>query len=187
MKIRSPVLPIRHSFSVPVTAGLSLDRFVYSYILCGKTITLIDTGVTGCERQIFETIVSAGRDPLEIADIILTHSHPDHIGAARAIQEKTGCSIAAHPAERPWIENVEIQNRERPVPGFASLVGGSVNLDRELLDGDRIDPDGTGSIPMGPDHPCSRYTIRPGIRLVGLPVPGNRSCPVFRRCDPGEG
>jgi hydroxyacylglutathione hydrolase len=49
----------------------------------------------------------------------------------------------AHPAERGWIEDVECQNRERPVPGFSTLVGGSVKLDHELIDGSIIDPDGT--------------------------------------------
>ena len=106
-----------------------------------KQITLIDTGVSGCEKDIFDYIRSTGRDPSEIALIILTHSHPDHIGAARAIQQLTGCSIAAHPAERAWIEDVDLQNRERPVPGFATLVGGSVSVDHELVDGDTIEPD----------------------------------------------
>jgi glyoxylase-like metal-dependent hydrolase (beta-lactamase superfamily II) len=50
--------------------------------------------------DIFDYIRSTGRDPSEIVLIILTHSHPDHIGAARAIKQLTGCSIAAHPAER---------------------------------------------------------------------------------------
>ena len=80
---------------------------------------------------------NAGKSSLLAA---LTHAHPDHIGAVRAIREATGCSIAAHPAERAWIEDVELQNRERPVPGFAMLVGGSVHLDHELVDGDCIGP-----------------------------------------------
>ena len=104
-------------------------------IIYGETITLIDSGVAGARVRIFETIRSSGRSPSEIALIILTHSHPDHIGSANAIQQKTGCSIAAHPAERAWIEDVDLQNRERPVPGFATLVGGSVNIDHELKEG----------------------------------------------------
>jgi hydroxyacylglutathione hydrolase len=152
MKTKSSIRFLKHPFRVAVSPGLSLDRFVYSYILFGRTITLIDTGVSGSEKQIFETIRSMGRDPSEIATIILTHSHPDHIGAARAIWKDTGCIIAAHPAERSWIEDVELQNRERPVPGFSSLVSGPVHLDRELSDGDRIDPDGTGLLSLQVFH-----------------------------------
>jgi hydroxyacylglutathione hydrolase len=143
MKISPSIDAIRHSFKIPITPNSSIDRFVYSYIIYGDTITLIDTGVAGGEVQIFETIRSSGRSPSEIALIILTHSHPDHIGSASAIQQKSGCCIAAHPAERAWIEDVDLQNRERPVPGFATLVGGSVNIDHELNEGDTIEPDET--------------------------------------------
>lgn len=116
---------------------------MYSYLIYGETITLIDTGVAGCENTIFDSIRSIGRDPREISLIILTHSHPDHIGAAKAIKKATGCSAMAHPAERAWIEDVDLQSRERPVPGFSTVVGGPVQLDHELADGDVIDPDGT--------------------------------------------
>ena len=143
MQITSSIHAIRHPFRIPIGHGITLDRFVYSYLVYGDTITLIDTGVAGCEKNIFKYIRSTGRDPSEIALVILTHSHPDHIGAVRAIQQVTGCSIAAHTAERAWIEDVELQNRERPVPGFAMLVGGSVQVDHELVDGESIEPDET--------------------------------------------
>lgn len=68
--------------------------------------------------------------------MVLTHAHPDHIGAARSIKSATGCMIAAHSSEKPWIEDVELQARERPVPGFHSLVQGPVTVDRLLEDGD---------------------------------------------------
>jgi hydroxyacylglutathione hydrolase len=123
MHITPQIHGLRLPFVVPVAPGIALDRFVYSYLIYGETITLIDTGVAGCEKTIFEYIRSTGRDPSEIALIIQTHSHPDHIGATKAIKDATGCSVAAHPAERAWIEDVECQNRERPVPGFATLVG----------------------------------------------------------------
>jgi glyoxylase-like metal-dependent hydrolase (beta-lactamase superfamily II) len=141
MQITPVIHAIRHSFRIPVAPGITLDRFVYSYLVYGDTVTLIDTGVAGCETQIFEYMRSTGHDPSEIALIVLTHSHPDHMGAARAIRQATGCSVAAHPAERAWIENTDLQNQERPVPGFSGLVGGSVQVDHDLEDGDTIEPD----------------------------------------------
>ena len=68
--------------------------------------------------------------------MILTHGHPDHIGAAQAIKEISGCSVAAHGADRVWIENPDQQLKDRPVPGFYSLVKGSVRVDRILNEGD---------------------------------------------------
>jgi hydroxyacylglutathione hydrolase len=143
MQITPSIHALRHPFKIPVAPGIAIDRFAYSYILAGETITLIDTGVAGCENSIFDCLRSIDRDPDEISLIILTHSHPDHIGAAKAIRVATGCSVTAHPAERAWIEDVDQQNRERPVPGFSLLVGGSVRLDHELEDGMVIDPDGS--------------------------------------------
>ena len=86
MQITPAIHALRHPFKIPVAPGIAIDRFVYSYLLAGETITLIDTGVAGCENVIFDYIRSIGRDPREISLIILTHSHPDHIGAAKAIQ-----------------------------------------------------------------------------------------------------
>jgi len=144
LQITPTIHAIRHSFRIPLAPGITLDRFVYSYLIYGDTVVLIDTGVAGCENQIFENIRSKGRDPSEISLVILTHSHADHIGAARAIQQTSGCSIAAHPAERAWIEDIDLQNHERPVPGFTTLVGGPVHIDRDLGDGDIIEAEETG-------------------------------------------
>jgi hydroxyacylglutathione hydrolase len=186
MQITPTIHAIRHSFKVPVTPNSSIDRFVYSYLIYGETITLIDTGVAGCEVQIFETIRSSGRSPSEIALIILTHSHPDHIGSARAIQRESGCSVAAHPADRAWIEDVDLQNRERPVPGFSTLVGGPVNVDHELNDGDSIEPDETREGEMQvfstPGHSAGSISLfmhNEGALFSGdaIPIPGD--LPVY--------
>jgi hydroxyacylglutathione hydrolase len=186
MQITPAVYAIRHPFRVPVAPGLTLDRFVYSYIIAGETITLIDTGVAGCETQIFEYIRSIGRDPREISLIILTHSHPDHIGAARAIWETTGCTIAAHAAERAWIEDVERQNRERPVPGFDKLVGGPVQLEFELEGGDTIDIDGTGAYEIlvmhTPGHAAGSISLflqGEGALFSGDAIPVSGDLPVY--------
>ena len=186
MQITPSVHGLRLLFKVPVAPGIALDRFVYTYLIYGDTITLIDTGVAGCETQIFEYIRSTGRNPGEIALVILTHSHPDHIGAARAIQRATGCRIAAHAAERAWIEDVELQNRERPVPGFATLVGGPVQVDRELADGDSINPNETREGEMQvfhtPGHSAGSISLflhSEGALFSGDAIPVAGDLPVY--------
>ena len=186
MQITPSIHAIRHSFKVPIAQGIALDRFVYSYLIYGEMITLIDTGVAGCEMQIFEYIRSTGRHPSEITLIVLTHSHPDHIGSARAIQRVTGCSIAAHRAERVWIEDVELQNRERPVPGFATLVGGPVQIDNELMDGDSIEPDETRAGEMQvfytPGHSAGSISLflhNEGALFSGDAIPVAGDLPVY--------
>jgi glyoxylase-like metal-dependent hydrolase (beta-lactamase superfamily II) len=186
MQITPAIHALRHPFKIPVAPGIVLDRFVYSYILAGETLTLIDTGVAGCENALFDYIRLIGRDPGEISLIILTHSHPDHIGAAKAIREATGCSVMAHPAERAWIEDMNRQNRERPVPGFSILVGGSVQLDHELAEGDVVDTDGTEKYEVRvyhtPGHSAGSVSLLiqgEGALFCGDAVPVEGDIPVY--------
>ncbi len=135
MQITEHVHALRIPFQIKLGSG-AVDRFVYSFIISGEDLCLIDTGVAGSEKLIFDYIRRIGKRPEDISMVIQTHSHPDHIGATRAIKEATGCMVAAHPAEKAWIEDVDRQAKERPVPGFHSLVGGSIVVDRELNDGE---------------------------------------------------
>ena len=95
--------------------------------------------VASAERSSSKPSKRPGESREEIDLLVLTHSHPDDIGAAKAIRGKTGCLVAAHEAEKGWIEDVDLQSRERPVPGFHALVGGSVPVGRSLADGDVIE------------------------------------------------
>jgi len=139
MKISEHIHAIKLPFQIPIGPGKIVERFVYVYLIYGTKICLIDTGVASSEKIIFDYIRQTGRDPDEISLIVLSHSHPDHIGSALAIKKATGCSVAAHSSEKAWIEDVELQSRERPVPNFHSLIGGSVDVDRILEDREVLD------------------------------------------------
>jgi glyoxylase-like metal-dependent hydrolase (beta-lactamase superfamily II) len=138
MRITEHVHALKLPFKIKLNADHELDRFVYLYLIYGQQVYLIDTGISGSEQIIFEYLKKTGRNPAEISKIFLTHSHPDHIGAARNIKEQTGCTVAAHKAEVDWIEDVDKQYRERTVPGFHSLVGGPVKVEHTLQAGDII-------------------------------------------------
>lgn len=188
MQITPRIHALRLPFQVRMPSGIALERFVYVYLVYGKRITLIDTGVRGSGEPIFTYIRSTGRNPSEIEHIILTHSHPDHIGAAREIQERTGCTIAAHPAEKDWIEDTNLQERERPVPGFKTLVGGSVRVDTLLPDGSRIHPEDGGTLLVihTPGHSAGSISLlhrEEGALFSGdaIPIPGD--IPIYD--DPG--
>ena len=138
MQITTQIHQLTIPFIVP-TPGGPIPRSANLFLVLGREVTLIDSGVRGAETAIFDYLRGSGRQPMEIGHLVLTHAHPDHIGAARALRDACGCRIAAHGAERGWVEDVARQERERPVPGFQSLVGGSVTVDLELRDGDAID------------------------------------------------
>jgi glyoxylase-like metal-dependent hydrolase (beta-lactamase superfamily II) len=137
MQITKQVHAIKIPFKVPISPDRSIDRYAFAYLFFGQNIHLIDSGVAGSEDIIFEYLKAQGREPREISSLILTHSHPDHIGAARTIKSATNCRVYAHKLERNWIEDTEQQFRDRPVPGFHNLVDGSIEIDI-LLDGGEI-------------------------------------------------
>ena len=110
------ITPHIHAIRTPL--GPTPDRFVNVYLVFGDGITVIDTGFNGSEKLIYEDIRSTGRDPSDIDLIVLTHSHPDHTGSARAIHDLTGCTVAAHPLDAPAIENVDPILLKSPAPGF---------------------------------------------------------------------
>jgi hydroxyacylglutathione hydrolase len=138
MQASEHIHALKIPFKIPVSPEKLIDRFVYSYVVFGDKITLIDSGVSGAETIIFDHIKKNGRSPEEISSVILSHSHPDHIGSVKVIKEATKCKIAAHSGEKDWIEDTEKQFKERPVPGFHTLVGGPVILDRLLADGEIV-------------------------------------------------
>ncbi len=183
MQITPHIHIVTIPFSVPLRRG-PLPRVVNVFLVCGETVLLVDSGVAGAEQRIFEYLRELGRQPEEIATLVLTHSHPDHVGAAAAIKAAICCTVAAHAAEWHWIEDTELQQRERPVPGFHELVGGPVAVDRSVAEGDRFEL-GEGvtlEVLPTPGHSAGSLSLwdrRAGVLITGdaVPVPGEM--PIF--------
>lgn len=138
MHITKHIHAIKIPFHVKIGSD-KLERFVYSYLICGEKICLIDSGVSSSEDLIFGYMDKLGLKENDLSLMILTHSHPDHMGSAKSIKDKSGCKVLAHENEIKWMENIELQAKERPVPNFHSLVEGSVLVDGILENGDMVD------------------------------------------------
>jgi glyoxylase-like metal-dependent hydrolase (beta-lactamase superfamily II) len=138
MKVTDHIHALKTHFQLVFSPERIVDRSVYVYIVFGDRIHLIDCGVKGAQQQIFDYVEANGRSRDEIETLVISHSHPDHIGAAVSVKEITGCKIAYHEAERDWIENTEKQYKERPLPGFHDLVEGPVAPDIVLKDGEML-------------------------------------------------
>jgi glyoxylase-like metal-dependent hydrolase (beta-lactamase superfamily II) len=154
MTLTDKIHLLRIDFEIPLGPDKKLKRFVNVLLIFGDSITLIDTGVKGSEAAIFRYIGENGRRPSEIGTVILSHSHPDHIGAAHAIKELTHCNILAHKGEADWIEDIAKQNRERPVPAFFTLVDHPVTIDEQIEHGRilKVAPEVTLEILHAPGH-----------------------------------
>jgi hydroxyacylglutathione hydrolase len=178
------IRPIKIHFGIPISPDNTIERFVYAYLIDGKRVCLIDTGVAGAEKDISIALRELDKNLSDVEMIILTHSHPDHMGAASSIKKNSGAQVWAHPNERTWIEDVECQARERPVPGFAGLVGGSVPVDRLLADGDLMSLGGglTFSVLHTPGHSSGSISLlseENGILFSGDLVPQTGCIPIY--------
>lgn len=92
--------------------------------------TLIDTGTNRAARPFLAAL--EGR---KIGRVVNTHHHEDHIGNNRAVAERFGAAIYAHPAALPYLENPRL-NRLRlyqrvvwqwPEPCTAQPLGDTVD------------------------------------------------------------
>ncbi len=78
---------------------------------------LIDTGLPGMSRWIMQKLHACGVRPNELAGVIITHCHLDHIGSAGAFS-KLGVPIFAHHRELPIIHGTE------PSPPYGDNISG---------------------------------------------------------------
>ena len=141
MQITSKIHILQHPFEIHFPNGQRIPRFVNSLIVFGSDITLVDSGTKESMQSIFNYIEKQGRKVSDIKTLILSHSHPDHIGSAARIKELTHCRIMAHKAEKEWIENIDLQLKSRPVPGFYELTDRSVKIDSFLEDASVLELD----------------------------------------------
>lgn len=179
MRITNRVHALRIPFTVPVAPGKAMERFVHLYPLLGERVAMIDAGVSGVVRLVDEWLASQGRHVEELDLVALTHAHPDHMGGLQGLRRASGCEVAAHAEAVAWIEDVDLQQRERPVPGFNGLVEGPITVDRVLADGDRLELPGLGTLTavLTPGHEkghLAYWLEEEGLLFSGdaLPVPG---------------
>jgi hydroxyacylglutathione hydrolase len=175
---------IKIAFDIPVSPDRTVERFVYSYALGGDRLCLIDTGVAQTEGVISKALDKIGKNLSDVDIIILTHSHPDHIGAASLIQHQSGAQVWAHRGEQEWIENTERQGRERPVPGFVKLVSGPVAVNRLLSDGDilSLGKNLTFRVLHTPGHSSGSISLlsdEKGVLFCGDVIPQSGDMPIY--------
>ncbi len=73
------------------------------------------------------------KNALKLTDILLTHGHYDHIGAAEALRKKYGAGIAVHMADAEMLTDVD-----KNVPITGADTGLSSPADKLLSDGEKL-------------------------------------------------
>jgi len=110
-----------------------LPRDMFNVYLAGDM--LIDAGTRWAKRRILRQVQ---RRPVRM--VALTHCHPDHQGAARAVCERFGVPLACHEADVPAMEG---RAPMEPRNGIMRLgerfwAGPSFPVGRVLRDGDEV-------------------------------------------------
>jgi hydroxyacylglutathione hydrolase len=180
MQISENVHALKIDFQIPLPGNKFLNRFVYAYIISNGKITLIDSGVKTSVHVIVEYIEKLGQTAKNIPNLILTHAHPDHIGGAKEIQSLSGCKIQVHSSDAAWIEDIEVQFKARPVPGFYNLVGGSVTADIKLNDDDIINDE--IKVLHTPGHSNGNVALlymKDAILFSGDAIPMKNDMPIY--------
>lgn len=180
MNISNRVHQIRIDFAVTE----KVKRYVFIYLIEGKYCYLIDSGVAGNEAIIKDYLKAIGRDISELKWIFLTHAHPDHIGSAAMIQKISGCRVGTSEGEKWWIEDIDLQFKQRPIPNFYHLVDTPARVTDVLAPGQDLTLEPGLTIRC---HDCSGHSIQGiGYELLedkiffsGDAIPVENDIPIY--------
>ena len=118
---------------------MKIERLALDGIACNcyivvdeasKEAIIIDPGAGA--KQIVQRIKDTG---LEVKFIVLTHRHPDHIGALKEVKEATGAKVAIHADDADGLQS----GRQFGPMGGPFPSQPSPAPDRLLKDGDSLD------------------------------------------------
>lgn len=145
------------------------------YLLLGSTLTLVDTGMPGSAETILGYIEGLGLPAGDLARIVITHYHLDHVGSLAALKERTAAQVLAHPGDAPFISG------EQPPPPprsaitrllfrlTAPIMPGAepVPVDGTLEDGDHLNLLGGATVVHVPGHTPGSIALHvPSQRLL---------------------
>lgn len=172
-----------HQVKVNFNVTPEIRRFIYIYIIAGeKGCYLIDSGVAGSETIIETELKKMGRSISDVKALFITHAHPDHIGGAAALKRASGCQVYASAGEASWIENIDLQFAERPIPNFYQLVSEPVSVDCFLADYDVVilEPGLTVQSISTPGHSADELSfIMDKAAFIGDSVPVRGDIPIY--------
>ncbi|QTV80471.1 MBL fold metallo-hydrolase [Microbacterium sp. NIBRBAC000506063] len=160
--ILPPVEEVRDGvYAVPLAMPFTGLPYSFSYVIRAASgeLHLIDTGLDTDENwaRLTDAFRSIGSSASDVATLTLTHLHPDHAGLAgrlrRASDARVGMHIADQRAMHAGAHFVEPVSANTVIAGWdvpegrmeevrdaaiRPVAGSPVEVDRPLVDGDRI-------------------------------------------------
>jgi glyoxylase-like metal-dependent hydrolase (beta-lactamase superfamily II) len=89
-------------FRIPTIGAAAVNS--YALVDDDGSVTLVDCGVTKAPPRIVAGLAAIGKRPADVARIVLTHAHPDHVGGAADMAERTGAPLAIHVDDAAYLE-----------------------------------------------------------------------------------
>lgn len=90
-----------------LTRGVApgIHRLAHAFVNCyivedGDAVTLVDAAFPSTWPHVARALKVLGRSADDIAALVLTHAHFDHLGFARRVSEKWNVPVFVHPADR---------------------------------------------------------------------------------------
>ena len=153
--------------------GRGIHRLQHAYVNCylledESGVTVVDTALPHTWPLIRRVLRAIGRGPSDVAAVVLTHAHFDHLGFAARAQKEWSVPVFAHPLEtyiarHPYRYAHERSRLIYPLryPGSIPVLGrmaaeGALNV-RGITDLERLDPGQELDVPGRP-----RVVFTPG-------------------------
>lgn len=168
------------------------DRYVNVYVLDLGKVVLVDTGTKKAGPRIRAGLKEIGKDPQDVAVLLLTHHHVDHVGTAAAWRREARAQADLHRLDAPVAagrERRRTHGRSLGSKVFGALMVIFVPLmrtprfeaDRLLEGGETLDVLGWPiDVIHAPGHTlgsCAYYARRAGILFAGDAVNGRAGKP----------
>jgi glyoxylase-like metal-dependent hydrolase (beta-lactamase superfamily II) len=173
--------------------GKGVHRLEHAYVNCylveddDGRLTVVDAGLPAFWPLLGQALRELGRRPRDIAALVLTHAHFDHVGVARRLQERFGVPVWAHEKEQylaahPYRYAHENMRGIYPLryPRAAVILGAmaragaltvkGVSGTRSLEDGETLDVPGRPRVVLSPGHTyghCALHLPDRDVLLTG--------------------
>lgn len=102
---KTEIYPYIHQITLPLPG--KKPGPVNCYLFIGDKITLLDTGTSRHGPRLIEALENLGIQTKDIDQVVLTHGHIDHCGAAQELLEHAGSRppvVISHEGDRYWVE-----------------------------------------------------------------------------------